>query len=1041
MLLNFNLPAWYCISNRIFGVLMKLIVMLAALLTLVGCSKDMSHNSYNNSVQNELTKKVEKGAHDGEAQFETQLTDSNLNFILPIGKMPDPSNNDYLSIKEYDSDEAGKKIVEVKGIHIILDRNSKLNIYNSSNLKAFKIEAKEITVSEEFKLPGAKLEIKAEILEFTREGKFNTSAVENSVIPEKTVDGKKGLTAGDIYLDVLSMEVGEKVRFVLNGGRGQAAGYGIPGKPGKSIESPNGANLRVCTTTITTCFEREIGSMELSRVQTCAGENFPSNGQDAIPAGAPGAGGDGGNLVLLNNLKINSNRIVQLSGDIGIVAPETLGGVGGSPRSFGTKFETKQVSDGLCSRTRIGGNTRLIVRPNQPVSGSTEDGKSAPSPIDAKEVSHEGKVMSSSDRNEFSEKYLGLRLLYAKDLYRNYKFAEAEAEFLSVFSLSQLLKNEEKLGQVEKESMLLLAQLRNHKDIEGYPLNFAPNLSMAKLVKLYKSEIDKSFKTLQFTSYFKNKINSVKMKSEKIKSQIEDLNQNIYLDKTLNSEAHNSHLTIEKSLNETIESQKAFDLAMQDVVAQIEAEARKNIHSQEKKKKLFGAIKLLASLAKASPAGQPAAAAIGTAIDTMVNVSQDEDVDWKDVVSSSYDSYEQLKDVDWKKSKSDWNKNYSDLYLDKFQERNPEIKKKQFEAYMRNLVNATKPLYKATSTYLEENYKNQVPRSAYEKEVEKIKQAHPRFKELTIKLSQLQDKKEKLNNDLIQTMSIIRETESNIVKSIQAISSTETDYVGFVGGLDFTIDDALSFYEKSAREKLLKYKSYVIKSYSYRLLKPWGGSLDLEKMDRNLSLFSISNGDTIDMDILKESYNEDLKMVSAEVFKSLSSGELKEYITAEEFDLNSGELSALKSGKSIVLDLSKKISKKESEENRRIISIELESADVLTKNEASVDFIFKHTGKSVLSKNDKNYSFVHESNNIHWISKIDGKNSLITPLAESSIEESLFALFLGDNTIGREDLKEYAGLESNVVLKLSEEASVVDLKSARIKVNYSFNLK
>jgi hypothetical protein len=514
-----------------------------------GCSKDI-HNNIANSYSDQGTNKIEnkKIAIEGEALTDLDATEKNTKFLIFTGKHPEKGSVDYFSINEIVNKDTKNKSLFVSGKTIVIDHDSATDIKTTENFESVTIEADELVVKKELRFPGAKVILNVRKLSFENDGKILTIPNDFNTMAAMKNDGKKGIKGGDLILHVNEINLGVgHIRFITTGARGQDAGLGGPGKAGKSViplyENTN--IIKECTTKTTSCFVPEIGIEKVSK-RECRGSNeVPTLGEPGIPAGHPGAGGDGGDIYVSKILLGTIQNVAQSnSGPIGNIAPDTDYGADGTPVDY--RINELHV-DQRCSGYRGGGarggrtNSLNLVRsvkiPNILTNLDSIDivTKKVPSPKNALENSLSGKLINLDQDGEqlyFSPKFFMHQLDYAKDLYRNNFYSEALTELQKIFKESNTKNEVVQNLFINKEAGQLLNQLNSQKDFYGMSIDSVPQISMENILLAYKMEIEGAFDALKFTSYFLNKITTAEEKrdqilknKEKIANSIEQLKE------------------------------------------------------------------------------------------------------------------------------------------------------------------------------------------------------------------------------------------------------------------------------------------------------------------------------------------------------------------------------------------------------------------------------------------------------------------------------------------------------------------------------------
>ncbi len=417
------------------------ILCLAGIIIVSACSKNKTENNFlAQSSQNEATQESTKRVNSsGDVELTATHLNTDLKFFIHKGILPKKESVDYFSIVEKKPD-SNTRMLFVDGVVVRIADGSQTDINTNQNLSLVEINADELIIEKPLHFPGASVVINARSLVFKGNGSLSIIPNDYSSQANQTIDGKKGQDAGSVTLNVENIDLGEvNKRFILSGGKGQGAGLGIPGKAGKSVADFGDGVVGTCVTTITTCREKELGEVESSKSGPKCNTQIPSNGERGVRAGAPGAGGNGGELIIRDGITITKEFVELEAGKLGAIALKTKGGLAGNPKVFFENYIVEHKSKGLCSN---GGGGGKFGPKNYPgfvgkiKIGEVLDGEDLDSPTEAKEVGKVGLMKVKNDLKFIpSSKLLNHKLVYAKDLYRNNYFEEALKEL-------QALENE-----------------------------------------------------------------------------------------------------------------------------------------------------------------------------------------------------------------------------------------------------------------------------------------------------------------------------------------------------------------------------------------------------------------------------------------------------------------------------------------------------------------------------------------------------------------------------------------------------------------------
>lgn len=1030
---------------------MKMNLAISALVTcalLLGCSKESTTIILSeNSSQLQQPTEQPIAIRPGEALLNQQFLSGNFNSIIQQGKKPSAESVDYYSVKETTLPDQTKKLV-VSAIFLNISESSAQDFFKrSNNVSEVVIVAEKIIISTELKFPGAKIIINASELSFGLNGSIITTPKDNTVFPSYGENGNPGKNAGDIILNVKKLNLGEKlVRFELNGGKGQQAGLGKNGAPGINISPLYDNVIKECTTTTSVCTDREAGEIAETPITTCRGsDRVPTNGADSLEPGAPGMGGNGGTLYLATT--INTGEYLEnKAGLLGDIAPLVKGGEAGTPKNAVVRNIQNKNVRGTCKSSKNSPKVVMRLSDDQSVVVTTSNGKNS-TQKNLNSTSLSGNFLELKDvANDEKQSMFtlgdlrGMRLEYAKDLYRNNFFSEArEALNKAIENMPAKLTNLSD-SIIFDEANLLLNQLNSNKDFYSFELTMAPVISLEATMTIYKSNIRTSMNTIALVASTRNTILTAKEKIDILLEQKNQLQNQMEIAYKNHETAYRMIPNLELKIVDLDHSKQELEESLQKVESQITAEANSNIHSTEKKKKLLGSLKLIATLASVSPLGAPAAQIIGSSLNTIIDLSQKKDNNWQDTLKEGYGIYSNLKKTDWHTSHESWNSIYSSLDKEVFLSNN-KIEKRRTLAYLEHLYKTTKPLTDEIKKYYDETLSKKVPSNQYEAEVERIKSIHPLFKELVGKLTDVQQKKTELEIILSQVNNTIITSESEIIRDFAMINSVETQEENFVDGLDFSIDQALTKMDKDARNRLLKYKGALIKAYQYRTLMPFPGNLDLENLNRSITTFANKGEKAPSVETLINVYENDIAIIGQSLFDYIQNGNFKEYENEYSLELNNIELKALTEGKTVYLDLSKELDLFNDKENVRIISIEMDNFKADSSNAKNADFVVTHLGNSVLTKNGLDYIFNHlgESNPVTWISRLDLNSNSSTLIKESSSNASLLMAIMGRDAADGALLFNRIGAKAIFAITLKNTQKSI-INQGSLKINYTYSL-
>jgi hypothetical protein len=1029
-------------------------ILISALLA--GCSKESSvaPESISSEV-NTNSSKIEKATREGEVNFDRETLISSQNLLLQKGPTQNPDSVDYYSLQS-ETLENGSLRLTVSTVVLRLSMTSPQSFDGRTNVSEIRIEADKVIISKELSFPGSKVIIKANELVFTGSGKITTTPPSAQTGAGFGQDGVPGKNGGDIVLDVKKLDLGgSQLRFDLTGAKGQDAGRALAGNNGRDIPVIAESNIiQICENTVGRECPGDLRFKITPMGDGCRGTTLPpTSGTDAAPSGLPGAGGNGGNLYLTQSLMIESASFKSDKGIQGTVAPVEKGGRAGTPRIAIARNITTNLGIPTCHhRPPKNGTNSVLKIDNQIFSTTSSKDIVLATTVEGKDSELRTLSDNAKNGNQFTElpsfyteittvgKKLTHKLDFAKDLFRNNYFNESRIVLEEV--INELATSEKSVSNelLLNETEATLHLLNSNRDFNGMLLNQMPVLSFEATSDIYKNSVKTSLDTIAFVENMKKKVSAVGSIVDELKKNRAHVSYHVDTMVKKYNDAYASIPSFKIKLAEYENSRTILEDSLAKVEAQIIEEANRNIHSQERKKKLLGGLKLIAKLAQISPLGAPASQVIGKSLETVIDLSQNKNADWMDIMKEGYGVYDDMKNIEWDKSHDDWNSKYKEFDTDLFKKANGKIDSKKFMAYLKNVNNTTKPMQEEIKKYYKDIYSQKVPANAYEAEVQRIKDIHPMFKELTSKLADLQEKKTEVDGMLSQLTSDMTIAQSEIVKDYAMMVSLEDQEASTVDGLNFTTDEILTRMGKTAKLRLEKYKGSLVKAYVYRTLMPFPGNPNLEKLNTQLVRFAKVSGKEISALDLETTYNEEIEEVLHSLHDYVESGKYKEFESDYSLELNDKQMQALSERKMFYINLANEKDLFEDKENVRIVSIELDDLSTTEFKKTYAELIVAHTGNSVLSRDGKDYQFasVADKTNL-WMTKIDLTNNLTELIRESDNNRSLVSSITASDVKLNTLIFNQVGAKGIFAVKLKSEDA--KLSRASLKIKYSYSLK
>jgi chromosome segregation ATPase len=121
----------------------------------------------------------------------------------------------------------------------------------------------------------------------------------------------------------------------------------------------------------------------------------------------------------------------------------------------------------------------------------------------------------------------------------------------------------------------------------------------------------------------------------------------------------------------------------------------------------------------------------------------------------------------------------------------------------------------------------QAPKSELEAEVQRLKATDPAFLEVTAEIQDLLDRRELLSKRITDTLQSLMSAETALTQNMLAVTALNDNLAENAARIDERAFAYIKEMERRAKDRLLKYQYYMAKAYEYRMLRPYGGELNL----------------------------------------------------------------------------------------------------------------------------------------------------------------------------------------------------------------------
>lgn len=940
--------------------------------------------------------------------------------LEPVHPLPDPEDTDYIacsaveseSSEDFNNTERTTRTISISGKQIVFEAEHANHLYNSYNgnddIKAMTIYAETLIIRNPLHLPQTNVTIYAKDLRFEGSGELITTPRSTKTRPGQSENGKHGLKAGDItlYIGSFYSDPGHDTRFILQGGNGQPAGLGQDGADGVSREivsdigpafrrvwgprscGDNGGAVYVYSCGSDMHFCREIGV-----------KHWPTDGQDAIPAGKPGEGGLGGNLFSNSDI----GMFAELSGGIaGEKGPMYSGGTAGEPNPAAYWLKIRSTS--------------IISAYSEIECRYIDKGKDAVPPEAEAPVGVSGIFSQTGNQFSWLSPYaLRMILAYAKDTYLyGYldKTEEILAEYLDLLNLyaesdawnaiSEKWRFE--FGQMREEMQTLQHRIASNLDYFGNPAGWAPMLSFEANKTAFENEIEHAIRVLYLAYWVRNAASDIQGKVDALTTARKKAKEEIEAFKSQYNTAMDLIPRLEVALIEISDQREYLLEQIEQRKQELEDQARRNVEDRHKVPFWKKAAGVLSAICMVSPVGQPALGTVGAGIKLISEIDLNDP--WTklkevpDIAKIDFNKYGQS----WKDLETEINKISVDTLETWWNRIRPRVE---------GISNAFKPVGEELQELEYILKETQIPDDEVKAELQKLKAADPEFNDLISKIDLLMAQKKEFAQKLAETIQIIATLSNSITHNLLAIDGMNRDIADGNAVLDHRAMIYLDGMERRAKERLLKYHYWMAKALEYRTLESYNGELNLNSLFEQFKTTTSFNGELTlsDFEALKSVYTEQLASIAEDILDDYNSNRnSNEFSTVTYFYLTSLDeqdkelLDALNSKKPITLNFMDESLFPSSREAIRLVKLEVVTMKVHLDGGTSVGSFgelilsMEHSGLSTLARKGKGYQFKHDNesteNPIIWRTTYHALDESLTQDEPSDAGKSLLRSIL-----------------------------------------------
>ncbi|HEY6803302.1 MAG TPA: hypothetical protein VI306_06965 [Pyrinomonadaceae bacterium] len=799
---------------------------------------------------------------------------SDFTTIEHVSQPPDPASRIYTNFAEV---AAGKLIfnnttdfdkeadaqietkhVTVSGVRLVFEQsNDAGSLYKRINgrtdLRELTICADEVIFRTELNVPGTDVAIYARSLKFERGGRINTTPLSVKTTAQKRDVGLRGQNAGNVYLLAHKTEVqSDGPCVIMNGGDGQPARLGRKGKDGVSKAEWDGRYYaKAGVEALGKWFDvsgtirekgrghkavsaeiwRQAGLSKEYKEQTIVGsavkndldatKEVPTNGTGPDPyPGRPGHGGDGGRM--FTNVPAGL-RIEWKAGKPGKMADNIEGTKAGEPRKWCVmkcQYHANTVDPDIFA-------TFVML------SGETYDGPGAVAPgVNPDTPNAKDGLMTGVESYTWGWLHPAMArafIPYAHDLMlaghtkdlvdllKLYRDTAAEVVHRGGFVYKDNPANQQDkflTSTLEDELSALIRRVEGPYDYFGNPAGWVPMLSFQANKTLFENELGDSIKAMFLAHWIEH-------------TQLRQQKAAAALDKAIT--------TLRTECDEALEDYAAAQLQVDDLQSRVnqitnelhlaqqaleatESRTKQQIQNDAKIEHILRSSgKILGGILQLIPVGQPVAGAFGKSFTALA------DIDLEHPKDSAGKVLGPLAKVAGQKFADKAKKVFSELKSAKEKEETEEQKEfnkavaeerleKKVEQFLEEEKEAQDQIIKALSDFA-------VPEEEIEERLEKILADCPAYKKDIEEIKRLNKKKALFTEELLAALQTIEDATTTLVKNQLALIKLRSQLDVALAGLNVEALQAVRGMGQRARDRLLLYQYYLVKSYQYLMLE------------------------------------------------------------------------------------------------------------------------------------------------------------------------------------------------------------------------------
>lgn len=635
-------------------------------------------------------------------------------------------------------------------------------------------------------------------------------------------DGRPGRRAGSVtaYLRTIRVppETATLPRFVMRGGSGQHAGLGENGPAGEDRSYIygqtficDGKSLGVTFDPPAVYWKWHYKWAAFDQQKTWGTPSLPTHGTDALPPGTPGDGGDGGAFTANRDLAPFVDNCGGAAGNPGV---DVHGGRPGYPLTS-AQYEVTIWYNLFTGAHFDGAQPKTIGSP-----GTTHAGKSYPAPQAAKpKGSQPAPAVIECPNGWLHPLQLQTVLQFVRDAYLA-EDRETVAAILADYREALVMEPPAQTGwgtefelsryyAAQAEAATLLHRLESHLDYYGNPAGWTPILSLQANLQLYENEITDALRTLVLVSW----IGQEGVRAENAAAAMQSAIQELDKDATAAVREVKAAEKGLREINDRIYSLSHELSALNNDLDALRERLLAEAHNTMQTKALINlGVKTFSAICSVIPYGQPALGAVGSMATVMADYAMADD-------GEPLDAAGKLGGVlaTYGKARLDEKAGEITKAADK-KKPDPEADKAKEKAAQ--LTHVGKTIGPAVSQISEALKGLRVPQGEVDAELARLEAKTPEFGEMVKKIQGLNRRKAAFAEKLDETLQAFGGAYGRITSNLLAMGTLTQQVRDTLAHLDHEAVLYTRDLGQRARQTLVKYLYYLVKSYETSVLKP-----------------------------------------------------------------------------------------------------------------------------------------------------------------------------------------------------------------------------